>query len=84
MLIDLDRLKMDGACCDQVYRGYSDNTMTNLAMYIQINHVYLQNALEMLSEGPKIQKFPGKRVSSTCAKCAHIGASTTPGCLLSP
>ena len=28
MLTDLDHLNMSGACCDQVYRGYSDNTMT--------------------------------------------------------
>ena len=39
----------------------------------------------MLSEAPKIQKFPGKRVSSTRAKCAHnCKCHTHMGCLPSP
>ena len=40
-LTDLDHLKMGGACCDRVCRGYSDNTMINLTFTLRVTHSYL-------------------------------------------
>ena len=63
---------MGGACYNRVYRGYSDNTIINLAMYTSSNSLLppecTRDALRW-SENPKIS---GKRASSsTRTKCVH-------------
>ena len=45
---------------------------------LQITHFSLQNALEILSEGPKIQNFPAKLASIAHACNACVNASATP------